>query len=90
MVNEPKMNNFKEPRLGCYYSIDIRFQGFIEYSPFLNAIENYKEYKVKKEEGDDENIQTEERDFDKSVVLKDFEKASLCLKHRYNGARKNF
>ena len=119
VVNEPKMKFFREPRLGCYYAIDIRYQGSMQYSSLISAIENYKEYKIKKEEqdkrlaekeeeeklkaqeeanqekndekekekeeeeeqeeeekkeGDDENIPTEERDLDKPVVLKDFEK----------------
>jgi len=119
VVNEPKMKFFREPRLGCYYAIDIRYQGSMQYSSLLSAIENFKEYKVKKEEqdkrlaekaeeeklkaqdeanqekneekdkekeeeeveedenkkeGEDEEIPTEERDLDKPVVLKDFEK----------------
>ena len=119
VVNEPKMKFFREPRLGCYYAIDIRYQSSMQYSSLLSAIENFKEYKVKKEEqdkrlaekeeeekqkaqeegtqekneekdkekeeeeveeeenkkeGDEEEIPTEERDLDKPVVLKDFEK----------------
>ena len=119
VVNEPKMKFFREPRLGCYYAIDIRYQGSMQYSSLLSAIENYKEYKIKKEEqdkrlaekeeeeklkaqeeanqeknedkekekeeeeqedseekkeGDEEGIPTEERDDDKPVVLKDFDK----------------
>ena len=113
------MKFFREPRLGCYYAIDIRYQSSMQYSSLLSAIENFKEYKVKKEEqdkrlaekeeeekqkaqeegtqekneekdkekeeeeveeeenkkeGDEEEIPTEERDLDKPVVLKDFEK----------------
>ena len=52
VVNEPKMKFFREPRLGCYYAIDIRYQGSLQYSSLLSAIENYKEYKIKKEEQD--------------------------------------
>ena len=119
VVNEPKMKFFREPRLGCYYAIDIRYQSSMQYSSLLSAIENFKEYKVKKEEqdkrlaekaeeeklkaqeegnqekneekdkekeeeeveeeenkkeGEEEEIPTEERDLDKPVVLKDFEK----------------
>ena len=118
VVNEPKMKFFREPRLGCYYAIDMRYQGSMQYSSLLSAIENYKEYKVKKDEqdkrlaekeeeeklkaleeqgqekkeedkekeeeeveeseakkeGDDEVLNTEERDIDKPVVLKDFDK----------------
>ena len=119
VVNEPKMKFFREPRLGCYYAIDIRYKGSMQYSSLLSAIENYKEYKIKKEEqdkrlaekeeeeklkaleeanqeknedkekekeeeeqedteekkeGEEEAIPTEERDLDKPVVLKDFDK----------------
>ena len=119
VVNEPKMKFFREPRLGCYYAIDIRYQGSMQYSSLLSAIENYKEYKIKKEEqdkrlaekeeeekqkaqeeaaqekneekdkekeeeeaeesegkkeGEDDALNTEEKDLDKPVVLKDFDK----------------
>ena len=118
VVNELKMKFFREPRLGCYYAIDIRYQGSMQYSSLLSAIENYKD-KIKKEEqdkrlaekeeeeklkaqeeagqekneekdkekeeeeveeeeakkeGEEEGLAKEEKDDDKPVVLKDFEK----------------
>jgi len=62
VVNEPKMKFFREPRLGCYYAIDIRYQGSMQYSSLLSAIENYKEYKVKKEEQDKRLAEKEEEE----------------------------
>ena len=62
VVNEPKMKFFREPRLGCYYAIDIRYQGSMQYSSLLSAIENYKEYKIKKEEQDKRLAEKEEEE----------------------------
>ena len=62
VVNEPKMKFFREPRLGCYYAIDIRYQGSMQYSSLISAIENYKEYKVKKEEQDKRLAEKEEEE----------------------------
>ena len=56
------MKFFREPRLGCYYAIDIRYQGSLQYSSLVNAIENYEEYKVKKEEEDKRNAEREEEE----------------------------
>ena len=52
VVNEPKINFFREPRLGSYIAIDIRYQSSMQYSSLTSAIENLNEYKVKKEEQD--------------------------------------
>ena len=62
VVNEPKMKFFREPRLGCYYAIDIRYKGSMQYSSLLSAIENYKEYKIKKEEQDKRLAEKEEEE----------------------------
>ena len=62
VVNEPKMKFFREPRLGCYYAIDIRYKGSMQYSSLLSAIENYQEYKVKKEEQDKRLAEKEEEE----------------------------
>jgi len=62
VVNEPKIKFFREPRLGCYYAIDIRYQGSMQYSSLLSAIENYNEYKVKKEEQDKRLAEKEEEE----------------------------
>jgi hypothetical protein len=52
VVNEPKIHFFREPRLGSYIAIDIRYQSSLQYSSLTSAIENLNEYKVKKEEQD--------------------------------------
>ena len=44
------MKFFREPRLGCYYAIDIRYQSSMQYSSLLSAIENFKEYKRRNDE----------------------------------------
>ncbi len=66
VVNEPKMKFFREPRLGCYYAIDIRYQSSMQYSSLLSAIENFKEYKVKKEEQDKRLAEKEEEEKQKA------------------------
>ena len=60
------MKFFREPRLGCYYAIDIRYQGSMQYSSLLSAIENYKEYKIKKEEQDKRLAEKEEEEKQKA------------------------
>ena len=63
------MKFFREPRLGCYYAIDIRYQGSLQYSSLVNAIENYEEYKVKKEEEDKRNADIPEVYYDYADAL---------------------
>ena len=67
VVNEPKMKFFREPRLGCYYAIDIRYQGSMQYSSLVSAIENYQDYKVKKEEQDKRLAEKEEEEKQKAA-----------------------
>ena len=49
VVLEPKIRFFREPRLGCYYAVDITYKTSLSYASLLSAIHASKEYKENKE-----------------------------------------
>ncbi len=50
VVNEYKIKFFREPRLGYYFAIDIRYNSSLNYNALKSAIENLEDYKIKKAE----------------------------------------
>ena len=47
VVTNENIKFFREPRLGCYLAIDIRYMSSMQYSSLVSAIENLNEYKIK-------------------------------------------
>jgi hypothetical protein len=54
VVVEPKMKFFREPRLGCYYCLDITYETSMSYNSLLSAIQCLKEYTENKNKQDEE------------------------------------
>ena len=53
VVNENKINFFREPRLGCYLALDLTYKTSLSYSSLLSAIQctkNYEEAKAAQEQ----------------------------------------
>ena len=53
VVNENKMNFFREPRLGCYLALDLTYKTSLSYTSLLSAIQctkNYEEAKAAQEQ----------------------------------------
>ena len=48
VVNEPRMKFFREPRLGCYLSLDMTYKTSLNYNSLLSAIKCTKEYEEAK------------------------------------------
>ena len=48
VVNEPRMKFFREPRLGCYLSLDLTYKTSLNYNSLLSAIKCTKEYEEAK------------------------------------------
>ena len=48
VVNEPRMKFFLEPRLGCYFSLDLTYKTSLNYNSLLSAIKCTKEYEEAK------------------------------------------
>ncbi|MCQ2820262.1 MAG: hypothetical protein MJ252_23600, partial [archaeon] len=60
VVNDPNIKFFREPRLGCYLAVDIRYQSSMQYSSLLSAIKNFQEYKEKAAEQEKRRLEKEE------------------------------
>ena len=64
VVNENRMNFFREPRLGCYLALDLTYKTSLSYNSLLSAIQctkNYEEAKAAQEQRKKEwNDQQEE------------------------------
>ena len=53
VVNENRMNFFREPRLGCYLALDLTYKTSLSYPSLLSAIQctkNYEEAKAAQEQ----------------------------------------
>ena len=53
VVNESKINFFREPRLGCYLALDLTYKTSLSYNSLLSAIQctkNYEEAKAAQEQ----------------------------------------
>ena len=53
VVNENKINFFREPRLGCYLALDLTYKTSLSYNSLLSAIKctkNYEEAKAAQEQ----------------------------------------
>ena len=48
VVNETRMKFFKEPRLGCYFALDLTYKTSLNYNSLLSAIKCTKEYEEAK------------------------------------------
>ena len=48
VVNESRMKFFREPRLGCYLSLDLTYKTSLNYNSLLSAIKCTKEYEEAK------------------------------------------
>ena len=65
VINDDKIKFFREPRLGCYIAIDIRYMSSMQYSSLVSAIENLNEYKVKFAEQEKRREEREAREKEK-------------------------
>lgn len=80
VIDEPKIHFFREPRLGCYLSLDITYKTCLSYTSLLSAIQAVKEYEENKEKQEQrykewqeqkEQIEKEIEEIQKSVGKKE-------------------
>jgi len=50
VVNDNRIKFFREPRLGCYFALDLTYKTSLSYKSLLSAIECTKNYETAKEE----------------------------------------
>ena len=50
VVNNDKIKFFREPRLGCYFALDLTYKTSLSYNSLLSAIQCTKDYETAKEE----------------------------------------
>ena len=73
VVNENKIKFFREPRLGCYFAIDIRYNSSLNYNALKTAIENLEDYKIKKADYDKRMAEKEEEEKQRELEKKENE-----------------
>ena len=50
VVNDNRIKFFREPRLGCFYALDLTYKTSLNYNSLLSAIQCTKNYETAKEE----------------------------------------
>ena len=50
VVNDNRIKFFREPRLGCYFALDLTYKTSLSYNSLLSAIQCTKNYETAKEE----------------------------------------
>ena len=73
VVNENKIKFFREPILGCYFAIDIRYNSSLKYNALKTAIENLEDYKIKKADYDKRMAEKEEEEKQRELEKKENE-----------------
>ena len=73
VVTEDKIKFFREPRLGCYFAIDIRYNSSLNYDALKTAIENLEEYNVKKADYDKRMAEKAEEEKERELEKKENE-----------------
>ncbi len=48
IVTEPRMKFFREPRLGCYFALDLSYETSLSYNSLVSAIDCTKKYEEEK------------------------------------------
>jgi hypothetical protein len=82
-VNENKIKFFREPRLGCYFAIDIRYNSSLNYNALKSAIENLEDYKIKKGDYDKRMVEKEKEEKQREIEKKENEEMRKYMYYVY-------
>ncbi len=73
VVNEYKIKFFREPRLGYYFAIDIRYNSSLNYNALKSTFDNLEDYKIKKGDYDKRMAEKEEEEKQRELEKKENE-----------------
>lgn len=80
VVNDSRMQFFREPRLGCYFAVDITYQSSLSYVSLRSAIDAKKDYLEKKKEQDQRYEEWKKRKEEKEKELEELRKEEEAKK----------
>lgn len=74
VINDNRIKFYKEPRLGCYYAVDITYKSSLSYASLKSAMQATKEYLENKEKQDERYKEWKEKKEQKEKELEELRK----------------
>ena len=77
VVNDNRIKFFREPRLGCYFALDLTYKTSLSYKSLLNAIQCTKNYETAKEEQETRKKEWSEKQEEIKTQIKELKEAKI-------------
>ena len=74
VINDNRIKFYKEPRLGCYYAVDITYKSSLSYASLKSAMQATKQYLENKEKQDQRYKEWKEKKEQKEKELEELRK----------------
>ena len=77
VVNDNRIKFFREPRLGCYFALDLTYKTSLSYNSLLSAIQCTKNYETAKEEQETRKKEWSEKQEEIRTQIKELKEAKI-------------
>ena len=77
VVNDNRIKFFREPRLGCYFALDLTYKTSLSYNSLLSAIQCTKNYETAKEEQEARKKEWSEKQEEIKNQIKELKESKL-------------
>ena len=77
VVNDNRIKFFREPRLGCYFALDLTYKTSLSYNSLLSAIQCTKNYETAKEEQETRKKEWSEKQEEIRTQIKQLKEAKI-------------
>ena len=77
VVNDNRIKFFREPRLGCYFTLDLTYKTSLSYNSLLSAIQCTKNYETAKEEQETRKKEWSEKQEEIRTQIKELKEAKI-------------
>ena len=77
VVNDNRIKFFREPRLGCYFALDLTYKTSLSYNSLLSAIQCTKNYETAKEEQETRKKEWSEKQEEIRTQIKELKVAKI-------------
>ena len=77
VVNDNRIKFFREPRLGCYFTLDLTYKTSLSYNSLLSAIQCTKNYETAKEEQETRKKEWSEKQEEIRTQIKELKVAKI-------------
>ena len=89
VVNDNRIKFFREPRLGCYFALDLTYKTSLSYKSLLNAIQCTKNYETAKEEQETRKKEWSEKQEEIKTQIKELKEAKIKEEEARKNAEEN-